>query len=148
MTLLVSWRGTIVEYPGRVHRLHARIFDRRCRGKRRSGIGFYCRQALYPAGRRTSSYLAYPKARNTFGSVLSLLVDPELPLLDISSATAWKRGGGVFPCPLPNICFSIQNNRSSWLPGSLRGILVKLTTQDLPGQTPGKKTVQRGANRP
>jgi superfamily II DNA or RNA helicase len=76
LTLPVSWRGTVAQYAGRLHRLYdgkrevricdyadlnvpmlARMFDRRCRGyevigydpssgKRRSGLACRCRSAL------------------------------------------------------------------------------------------------------
>ena len=70
LTLPVSWRGTIAQYVGRLHRLHdckrevrvydyadlnvpmlARMFDRRCRGYEAVGYRiFFCPPAPFPAG--------------------------------------------------------------------------------------------------
>ena len=71
LTMPVSWRGTIAQYVGRLHRLHdrkrevrvydyadlnvpmlARMFDRRCRGYEAVGYTICCRPAPCPDGPR------------------------------------------------------------------------------------------------
>ena len=79
LTLPVSWRGTIAQYAGRLHRLYdgkrevriydyadlnvpmlARMFDRRCRGYDAVGYGFSCRPAPCLAGPPMSFFRRTP----------------------------------------------------------------------------------------
>ena len=84
LTLPVSWRGTIAQYVGRLHRLYdgkrevrvydyadlnvpmlARMFDRRCRGYEAVGYTIHCPPAPCRAGRPTFRFPSIPNGRAT-----------------------------------------------------------------------------------
>lgn len=84
LTLLVSWRGTIAQYAGRLHRLYdakrdvriydyadldvpmpARMFDRRCRGYEAVATPWCCRPARSRAGQPTSCCHRIPSGNAT-----------------------------------------------------------------------------------
>ena len=109
LTLPVSWRGTVAQYAGRLHRLYdgkrevriydyadlnvpmlARMFDRRCRGYEAIGYRSFFRPAPFRVACRRSSVRSVWK-RDYSGSVRRLIrdgVDTPLASLFVHAARA------------------------------------------------------------
>ncbi|MBN1614292.1 MAG: DUF559 domain-containing protein [Deltaproteobacteria bacterium] len=126
LTLPVSWRGTIAQYAGRLHRLHerkrevrvydyadldvpvlSRMFERRCRGYEAVGYTLLLPAGALPGWPAAVQLPADPQwKRNYAGSVRRLVrdgVDAPLAALfvDAASPTNLEQAGSESPYPEP-----------------------------------------------